>query len=134
MKEFTNEQLEYILEWLNSWEQLKGSAILMRFKEVFLTPKEKCKDYGCIYSKSMNQPYPRLCIMCNHMEEIPSVDLESINIPNTKISNSGELALFLRFLNQRDCLIQRALDYPSSQFPIEEIKLCNQQMKSILNL
>ena len=133
MKEFTKDQLEYILQWLNSWEQLKGSAIPLRFKEVFLTPKEKCKDYGCIYSKSMDQPYPRLCIVCNHMEEV-AIDQEKIRLSKTQISTSGELALALRFLNQRDILIQRFRDYPGAGFPFEELEYCNKQIKSFLNL
>lgn len=131
MKEFTQDQLEYILQWLNSWEQLKGSVIPLRFEEVFMN-KNKCAE-GCTYSKAMDQPYPRLCIRCHQPEE-SVMDHEAIRLSKTSISTSGELALVLRFLNQRDCLIQYSLDYPGSQFPIEEIKLCNQQMKSILNL
>lgn len=32
----------------------------------------RCKD-GCIYSRSMNQPYPRHCIKCGQIEEIKPV-------------------------------------------------------------
>lgn len=30
---------------------------------------DKCLDNRCVYSKSMNQPYPRLCIVCQNPEE-----------------------------------------------------------------
>ena len=35
MQQLTNEQIKAIIEWLNSWEQLKDTAIPLRFKEDF---------------------------------------------------------------------------------------------------
>lgn len=33
MKTLTHDQIESVIDWLNSWEQLKGTAIPLRFKE-----------------------------------------------------------------------------------------------------
>lgn len=31
--------------------------------------KQKCKDGKCVYSRSMNQEYPRACIKCGCKEK-----------------------------------------------------------------
>jgi hypothetical protein len=34
------------------------------------------KKHSCIYSRSMNQPYPRLCLKCGKQESRPLSNLE----------------------------------------------------------
>ena len=35
MKNLSKEQIESVIEWMNTWEQLKDTAIPIRFKEDF---------------------------------------------------------------------------------------------------
>lgn len=93
---------------------------------------KKCED-GCTYSKSMYQKYPRLCIECGYPEE-SNIDTEQFKIRNTCITDSGILALALRFLNQRDMLIQNFQSNPGSEFPKDAVEYCNNNIKSLLNL
>ena len=33
MKTLTQDQIDAVVDWMNTWEQLKGTAIPLRFKE-----------------------------------------------------------------------------------------------------
>jgi len=35
MSDLTNEQIDVVINWMNTWEQLKDTAIPIRFKEDF---------------------------------------------------------------------------------------------------
>ena len=49
----TDKEVEAVVEWMNTWDQLRGTSIPMRFKEEFSRQKteaEKIMD-NCMYHK-----------------------------------------------------------------------------------
>lgn len=132
MKPFTADQIEYIIQWMNSWEQLRGTVIPIRFKEAF--SQKKC-DTGCIYSRSTDQPYPRLCINCGVPEEV-ALDTESMEILNTPTTSSTQMVNLFKWLQGRDMALQKLKDYPRMQTTptVEYIKEVNERIKQILHL
>ena len=50
------------------WKKILNS-VEQDAKDVAKKTKKKCKD-GCVYSKSMDQQYPRLCIRCGVEEDV----------------------------------------------------------------
>lgn len=137
MSNFTNEQIDYIIQWMNSWEQLRGTAIPIRFKEVF--SKQKCiGEFGCMYSRSSHQPYPRLCIHCGYPELIhePAIDHDAVRILGTPTLSSTQMVELFIWLQQRDLALQKIKDYPKMQadHTVEFIKAVNEKIKQILHL
>lgn len=48
MKVLTKEQIEDVIEWLNDWNQLRDTAIPMRFKEEYMQRLQHCGDIKLI--------------------------------------------------------------------------------------
>ncbi len=46
MTDFTENQIQTVIDWMNAWEQLRGTVIPIRFKEDFTkqTDVEKVKQ------------------------------------------------------------------------------------------
>jgi hypothetical protein len=42
MKELTEEQVKEIVDWLNTWDEIRDTVIPMRFKESFCKPLMLC--------------------------------------------------------------------------------------------
>lgn len=94
---------------------------------------KKCED-SCTYSKSMNQPYPRICIHCGNLEEIqPAIDLDKITISRTQETDLNILANLLRHIEQRNVIIQnkREIELDNYIYLIDSI---NSKIKQILNI
>jgi len=103
--------------------------------------KNKCADIsGCVYSKAMNQPYPRLCIKCGHPEE-SAVDNERMSARNTRKFELIDLGQLLTWLHHRNEYVDGRnsyRDFSGNEVDIEYayamIEECNKNIKKILQL
>ncbi len=87
MEKLTKEQVNAIVDWLNNWDQLKGTAIPLRFKEEFTkTTRQKWfeKIKNCdheiedISKEGRNRLTGYICKKCGlyHIEVTPCYNEE----------------------------------------------------------
>lgn len=57
MDNLTKEQIQAVINWMNTWDQLKDTAIPLRFKEDFIQPKQDVKDW---VNKELDDHWPSI--------------------------------------------------------------------------
>lgn len=98
--------------------------------------KAKCNDeFGCKYSKALDQPHPRLCMKCGHPEQA-ALDYDSLRILQIPVITSTQMVNLFHLLQQRDLAIQKLKEYPmmTTKPTTEFIKEVNEKIKQILYL
>lgn len=99
----------------------------------------KCNEsLGCTYSKSMDQPHPRICIDCGHPES-SSIDHEKYSARNTREFSIGDISQLLVFIEMRNRYVKGKLNLQDQRFADEDfiygmIGECNKNIKEILQL
>jgi len=98
--------------------------------------KNKCADQsGCIYSKSMNQPHPRLCIKCGHPEE-SAIDHARIELMRMKEFDIRDIVQLLSVIHHRNEIIKARSSSMTCDWETWEgmISQINKDIKKILQL
>lgn len=94
----------------------------------------RCNEaFGCTYSKSMDQPYPRKCIKCGWPEE-SAIDQDKVRLSNTRKVGIQEIMQVLGTLEQRNLFIDKIGLPGSEDFALDMIETCNKNIKKILQL
>lgn len=55
MKPLTKDQIESVVQWLNSWDQLKDGVIPIRFKEYYTGQLQKTKPSNLFLAPSLEK-------------------------------------------------------------------------------
>lgn len=55
MKNLTKDQIESVIEWMNTWEQLKDTAIPIRFKEDYTKQLQQADVSGSLLAPSLDK-------------------------------------------------------------------------------
>ena len=101
----------------------------------------RCNEaFGCTYSKSMDQDFPRKCIKCGH-PELNSVDQERISVRNTRKFELIDVGQLLTWIHHRNEYISAKNTYCDSSgnevnfdYDYAMIEECNKNIKKILQL